>query len=73
MAHCFPKQKETKGEETMTVFTTVDGVKLMAGTVGMTQRGHVQDAYRPDFLVFDDVEDRVYQLSLTDGIYYLED
>jgi hypothetical protein len=54
----FPKQKETKGEETMLVFTTVDGVKLMAGTVGMTQRGHVQDAYRPDFLVFDDVEDR---------------
>lgn len=54
----FPKQKETKGEETMLVFTTVDGVKLLAGTVGMTQRGHVQDAYRPDFLVFDDVEDR---------------
>lgn len=54
----FPKQKETKGEETMLVFTTVDGVKLMAGTVGMTQRGHIQDAYRPDFLVFDDVEDR---------------
>jgi len=54
----FPKQKETKGEETMTVFTTVDGTKLLAGTVGMTQRGHLQDAYRPDFLVFDDVEDR---------------
>jgi len=54
----FPKQKETKGEETMLVFTTVDGVKLMAGTVGMTQRGHIQDAYRPDFLIFDDVEDR---------------
>lgn len=53
----FPKQKETKGEETMAVFTTVDGTKLLAGTVGMTQRGHVQDAYRPDFLVFDDVED----------------
>lgn len=54
----FPKQKETKGEETMLVFTTIDGVKLMAGTVGMTQRGHVQDAYRPDWLIFDDVEDR---------------
>lgn len=54
----FPKQKETKGEETMAVFTTVDGTKLLAGTVGMTQRGHLQDAYRPDFLVFDDVEDR---------------
>lgn len=54
----FPKQKETKGEETMTVFTTCDGVKLMAGTIGMTQRGHVQDAYRPDWIIFDDVEDR---------------
>jgi hypothetical protein len=54
----FPKQKDTKGEETMAVFTTVDGVKLLAGTVGMTQRGHLQDAYRPDWLIFDDVEDR---------------
>jgi hypothetical protein len=52
------KDKNTKQEETMATFTTVDGVKLMAGTIGMTQRGHVQDAYRPDFLVFDDVEDR---------------
>lgn len=60
----FPKQKETKGEETMTVFTTCDGVKLMAGTIGMTQRGHIQDAYRPDFLVFDDVEDRESIASL---------
>ncbi len=65
----FPKQKETKGEETMLVFTTVDGVKLMAGTVGMTQRGHVQDAYRPDFLVFDDVEDResIHSLAQTEA------
>ena len=60
----FPKQKETKGEETMAVFTTVDGVKLMAGTVGMTQRGHVQDAYRPDFTIFDDIEDRESIASL---------
>ena len=60
----FPKQKETKGEETMMVFTTCDGVKLMAGTIGMTQRGHIQDAYRPDFLVFDDVEDRESVASL---------
>ncbi|RLI72274.1 MAG: hypothetical protein DRP02_02350 [Candidatus Gerdarchaeota archaeon] len=35
-----------------------DGIKLMAGTIGQTQRGHVQDAYRPDFIWFDDVEDR---------------
>lgn len=65
----FPKKKDSKVEETMTVFTTVDGVKLMAGTVGMTQRGHVQDAYRPDFLVFDDVEDResISSLSQTES------
>ena len=52
------KEKDIKREETMGSFTTVDGVKLLAGTIGMTQRGHIQDAYRPDFLVFDDVEDR---------------
>lgn len=65
----FPKKKEQKGEETMLVFTTVDGVKLMAGTVGMTQRGHIQDAYRPDFLIFDDVEDResISSLSQTES------
>lgn len=65
----FPKKKEQKGEETMLVFTTVDGVKLMAGTVGMTQRGHVQDAYRPDLLIFDDVEDResISSLSQTES------
>lgn len=65
----FPKKKEQKGEETMMVFTTVDGVKLMAGTVGMTQRGHIQDAYRPDFLIFDDVEDResISSLSQTES------
>ena len=52
------KDKKTKHEETMSSFTTVDGIKLLAGTVGMTQRGHIQDAHRPDFLVFDDIEDR---------------
>lgn len=61
----FHKSKDMKREETMAAFTTVDGVKLMAGTVGMTQRGHVQDAFRPDFLIFDDVEDRESIQSLT--------
>lgn len=59
------KSKDTKREETMASFTTVDNVKLLAGTIGMTQRGHLQDAYRPDFLVFDDVEDRESIQSLT--------
>jgi hypothetical protein len=63
------KEKDKKKEETMAAFTTVDGVKLMAGTIGMTQRGHLQDAYRPDFLVFDDVEDResIQSLSTTES------
>lgn len=63
------KEKDTKQEETMATFRTVDGVKLLAGTIGMTQRGHLQDAYRPDFLVFDDVEDResIQSLSTTES------
>jgi hypothetical protein len=59
------KEKDIKREETMGSFTTVDGVKILAGTIGMTQRGHIQDAFRPDFLVFDDVEDRESIQSLT--------
>jgi hypothetical protein len=39
----------------MGAFTTTDQRKLLAGTVGITQRGHLQDAYRPDWLVLDDV------------------
>lgn len=61
----FAKEGDKKREETMGSFTTVDGVKLLSGTVGMTQRGHLQDAYRPDFLIFDDVEDRESIQSLT--------
>lgn len=54
----FEKEGDKKREETMSGFTTIDGVKFTAGTVGQTQRGHLQDAYRPDWAVFDDVEDR---------------
>lgn len=54
----FVKEGDKKREETMGSFTTTDNRKLLSGTVGMTQRGHLQDAFRPDWLVFDDVEDR---------------
>lgn len=54
----FVKEGDKKREETMGSFTTVDQRKLLAGTIGVTQRGHIQDAYRPDWIVFDDVEDR---------------
>jgi len=65
----FQKEGDKKREETMGSFTTTDDRKLLAGTVGMTQRGHLQDAYRPDFLVFDDVEDResIQSLATTEA------
>lgn len=53
----FEKEGDKKREETMGSFTMKSGVKLTAGTVGQAQRGHVQDAFRPDALIFDDVED----------------
>ena len=65
----FQKDGDKKREETMGSFTTVDGVKLHSGTVGMTQRGHLQDASRPDFIMFDDVEDResIQSLATTEA------
>lgn len=65
----FAKEGDKKREETMGSFTTTDGVKLLSGTVGMTQRGHLQDAYRPDFILFDDVEDResIQSLATTEA------
>lgn len=52
------ENKKQKQEESMGAFTTSDQVKVLAGTIGMTQRGHIQDAYRPDLIIMDDVEDR---------------
>jgi len=64
------EKDDKKREETMSSFTMKCGVKLTAGTVGQAQRGHVQDAHRPDALVFDDVEDResVSSTVITDGV-----
>lgn len=53
----FEKEGKTKREETMGGFTMKNGVKVSAGTVGKTQRGLIQDAFRPDWVIFDDVED----------------
>ena len=53
----FEQESEKKTEKTMSSFTMTTGVKFTAGTVGQTQRGHIQDAYRPDWIWFDDVED----------------
>jgi len=66
----FEKAGDTKREETMMSFTTKDGRKYSAGTVGQTQRGHVQDAYRPDWIWFEDVEDRdsIRSMVVTESI-----
>lgn len=53
----FESQGEKKVEETMMSFTMSCGVKVTAGTVGQKQRGHIQDAYRPDWIWFEDIED----------------
>jgi hypothetical protein len=66
----FIQDKEIKREETMSTFTLADGRKIAAGTVGTTHRGHIQDAYRPDWIFFDDIEDKesVSSLLITQGI-----
>jgi hypothetical protein len=48
-----------KREETMSAFTTSTGIKVVAGTVGMSQRGDLQEESRPDFVWFDDFENRI--------------
>jgi len=47
-----------KREETMSSFTTATGVKILADTVGTNQRGALQEESRPDFIWFEDFEDR---------------
>lgn len=66
----FEKEGDKKREETMGSFTTKKGQKLTAGTVGQTQRGHLQDAFRPDWIIFEDIEDRetVSSIVITEGI-----
>ena len=66
----FESDKDIKREERQDSFTTKDKVKLTAGTVGQTQRGHLQDGYRPDWILFEDIEDResISSIAITEGI-----
>jgi hypothetical protein len=71
----FIVDKETKQEETMSTFQikSNDGqgnIQINAGTVGQQHRGHLQGANRPDFLIFDDVEDKesIRSIIITTGI-----
>lgn len=52
------QKTELKKEERMDSFTTATGVKVKAGTVGMEQRGQIQEEARPDYIYFDDFETR---------------
>lgn len=61
VSHYYPEIFEKtveKREETMASFTTATGVKIKAGTVGMEQRGMIQEDARPDLIWFDDFETR---------------
>lgn len=49
---------QAKREETMSSFTTSTGVKLYADTVLVSQRGALQEDARPDFVWFEDFENR---------------
>lgn len=53
----FESEGDEKREETMSSFTLACGVKLRSGTVGQKQRGNLQDAFRPDWVWFEDIED----------------
>lgn len=66
----FLKEGDIKREETQQSFTMTDGRKYASGTVGQVQRGHIQDAYRPDYVWFEDIEDSesVRSLVITEGI-----
>ena len=48
-----------KRQETMGVFTTATGVMVRATTVGVEQRGQMQEDARPDVIWFDDIETRL--------------
>lgn len=60
------KQTDAKREERMESFTTFGGVKVIADTVGVGQRGALQEDARPDFIWFDDFENRKTLYSAKD-------
>ena len=51
-------EEKEKRQETMGGFVTATGVSIQATTVGVEQRGDVEDENRPDELWFDDFETR---------------
>lgn len=51
-------KSDLKREETMNSFTTSNGVKVLADTVGTDQRGALQESARPDLVWYEDFENR---------------
>lgn len=61
VSHFYPEILEKTPEkraETMNDFETAQNVKMLASTVGVKQRGQLQDEFRPDLIWFDDFESR---------------
>lgn len=52
------EKTDAKRQETMSTFTTATGIKVLATTVGVDQRGNLQDDARPDEIWFEDFENR---------------
>lgn len=57
-----------KRQETMDVFTTATGVMVRATTVGVEQRGQMQEDARPDVVWFDDFETRKTLRSMVETV-----
>lgn len=71
VARLYPEtfaKTDSKREETMTSFTTATGIKVTADTVGVEQRGAIQESARPDFCLFDDIETRKSLSSAVDTL-----
>ena len=54
----FEKADQRKREEKQDSFTTARGVKIVADTVGVDQRGALQEFSRPQLIWFEDFENR---------------
>lgn len=65
------EKTEAKREERMGGFTTSTGIKMIAESVGVDQRGAVQEEARPDFDWYDDFETRLslYSAVITHKIW----
>jgi len=70
--HLFDKT-DKKREETMEKFDLATGVKVLASTVDRNQRGAVQgeDASRPSFIFYDDIEnsETVQSLIISEAVW----